>query len=584
MSTVNKYRFFCNTENTHVYTWNTTTPTVCPNNNTHTIDSQSITIVDTVSDERAVVVGKTPAGTYNNVSVTQLGQNTNPLDVAIMKPLTAFGEMATAKLSPIIQISNIYEDTNDQLFARQFYDPDNLNQSTITSSNAMVIVNCSSAANAYSSSFSQKIIMYRPGQGILLRFSGLVPNGGIQNTYQIMGYGSQYNGIWVGYKDTTFGVIRRTAGKPAVYKIAITTAATQSGNCTLTLDGIVFTIAVTVANGGGTSYTAFEFAKRNIYADANNNEKFWYAQNVQNEVIFTAFTPGPRTGAYSFDAGTTGIVVTGPTLVGQGVDYTEFFTPQSQFNVDTVDGAGLSGFTLDPTKGNVYQIQLQWLGFGCIVFSVEDQNGTSIPFHKIYYQNQNTVPSLDVPHGRIAFMTSVGATAAAQQPRVQYASAFAAVEGEIIRSFPKFSTANTVALIGTTERNILSLRGRREYNNHINLTEIEITSMSLAVTSGQQAVRFKVYLNPTISSSHTPTNYPNFKYINASYSSILLDNQALTCSGGVVVLQYIVTADNAIHLGLADIKLMLSGAETLTITATGDSNTVDVSITWVEDH
>lgn len=50
MSTdIHQYRCFCQTENCLVYTWSAITPITCPNNNTHTIDPQSVVIVDTRS-------------------------------------------------------------------------------------------------------------------------------------------------------------------------------------------------------------------------------------------------------------------------------------------------------------------------------------------------------------------------------------------------------------------------------------------------------------------------------------------------------------------------------------------------------
>jgi hypothetical protein len=49
MSSVHRYRVFCETEQTNIYTWNTISPTVCPNNNTHTINLNSIVIVDNVN-------------------------------------------------------------------------------------------------------------------------------------------------------------------------------------------------------------------------------------------------------------------------------------------------------------------------------------------------------------------------------------------------------------------------------------------------------------------------------------------------------------------------------------------------------
>lgn len=49
MSSVHRYRVFCETEQSNVYTWDTIPPTVCPNNNTHTINVNSIVIVDNVN-------------------------------------------------------------------------------------------------------------------------------------------------------------------------------------------------------------------------------------------------------------------------------------------------------------------------------------------------------------------------------------------------------------------------------------------------------------------------------------------------------------------------------------------------------
>jgi len=49
MSSVHRYRIFCETEQTNVYKWDTLPPTVCPNNNTHTVTTGSIVIVDNVN-------------------------------------------------------------------------------------------------------------------------------------------------------------------------------------------------------------------------------------------------------------------------------------------------------------------------------------------------------------------------------------------------------------------------------------------------------------------------------------------------------------------------------------------------------
>ncbi|MGL5935642.1 MAG: hypothetical protein ACRCZI_08455 [Cetobacterium sp.] len=49
MSTVNKYKIYCETESAYIEGWGTESPTVCYNNNTHTVNPNSPQIVEIVS-------------------------------------------------------------------------------------------------------------------------------------------------------------------------------------------------------------------------------------------------------------------------------------------------------------------------------------------------------------------------------------------------------------------------------------------------------------------------------------------------------------------------------------------------------
>jgi hypothetical protein len=49
------------------------------------------------------------------------------------------------------------------------------------------------------------------------------------------------------------------------------------------------------------------------------------------------------------------------------IDGADTWHPRSEFN-DPLDGTGNSGIDLDITKGNVFKIDYQWLGFGTINF------------------------------------------------------------------------------------------------------------------------------------------------------------------------------------------------------------------------
>ena len=51
--TVYQYRLYCETEDAYVEVWDTEAPTVCPNNNGHTIDTDSITVIDKITQDTA---------------------------------------------------------------------------------------------------------------------------------------------------------------------------------------------------------------------------------------------------------------------------------------------------------------------------------------------------------------------------------------------------------------------------------------------------------------------------------------------------------------------------------------------------
>lgn len=60
---IHKYRIFCNTESVYTFTWNDSLPSTCPNNSQHSIDTGTITIVETIqSNDVNIIQEKTPTG------------------------------------------------------------------------------------------------------------------------------------------------------------------------------------------------------------------------------------------------------------------------------------------------------------------------------------------------------------------------------------------------------------------------------------------------------------------------------------------------------------------------------------------
>jgi len=75
--------------------------------------------------------------------------------------------------------------------------------------------------------------------------------------------------------------------------------------------------------------------------------------------------------------------------------------PQSNWNRDTVDGQGGSGYTIDVSSGIIYTINFSWYGFGSIVFGVTATNEkgdvSNIPVHKYVPQGETSTANPNLP-------------------------------------------------------------------------------------------------------------------------------------------------------------------------------------------
>jgi len=67
---------------------------------------------------------------------------------------------------------------------------------------------------------------------------------------------------------------------------------------------------------------------------------------------------------------------------------------QENWNIDSLDGSGPSGYNLDTSNGNIYQIDFTWYGYGQILFSVVAipplESGESVD--EGYKYSQATIP------------------------------------------------------------------------------------------------------------------------------------------------------------------------------------------------
>lgn len=84
-----------------------------------------------------------------------------------------------------------------------------------------------------------------------------------------------------------------------------------------------------------------------------------------------------------------GVTITGAAQV-QVTKTVNTKVPQSQWNIDKLDGTGASGYNLDITKMQMWYIDYAWYGAGAIRFGVKDQRGEVKYCHRMPNANVKT--------------------------------------------------------------------------------------------------------------------------------------------------------------------------------------------------
>lgn len=450
---------------------------------------------------KAVLHGQTDSGAFLKVPVDSNGH----LEQAIHGPLLPFGSVHTERLEPILQADAIYG---------------------LNSSNHRTILNASGTAAASDSAFvcttgttiygagsiqSRERLIYRPGQGMVFRFTGLFTTG-VANSYQLVGFGHGEDGLWVGYKGTQFGIVYNSRGKREVRTLTISTKSSTAENAVVTLNGTAFSVAVT--NGANTIQTAWEIAQGTYTG--------WEAEAIGSTVVFVSNAVGVKAGVFTI-SGTTVVGSFAQTSAGQAV--TEMFVAQADFNGDTLDGSGNSDFVADWTKFNVFQFGVQYLGAGAIICKIEiphtGNNPTWVTFHTLDLPNTLIKTSFGNP--TFPFTMSAYSAGSTTDLTIKCGSYSAFIEGERKVHGDRFSYTNTLTTAGATNFQCLfTLRNTRYFGGRTNQTVIKVLSVFAALKHTSPCTIY-LFRNATLA------GVPNFTTWSTN-SCALYDSSATTCT------------------------------------------------------
>lgn len=490
--------------------------------------------------------------------------------VALHDPLTAFGEVAVGQLTPHVQLSFAYNLIFPELL-ETFLSGDGACAGT----GGLMACTIGSGLYSYATIRSLRRVRYRPGFGALARFTARFVNAtGVVGSLQLAGPGNAGNGFFFGVNSGVMGVMHRRGGRHEQWTLTITTAATATETATLALGGVNTTVDLTdatAAGGAALQFTASQFAAQPPTG--------WDAFQDGADVIYFHQGIGDVTnvGNALFSGGTVAGTL---TVLSEGVAATESWVNQSDWNIDPLDGTGPSNMTLDPTKGNVYAIRYQWLGFGAIRFYVESNlnSGEFILVHVLRYPNTHEVLSVEIPS--FPLMWAVASLGSTTPMGIYTGSAAGFVEGMVTRDPPLRSVTTTQSV--TSEANVLCIRVRPELNGVPVHSEIVLSSLSLA-TDGSRSATIRVYLLPTTVGAGTTSDFTNWAHVSTTDSLVDYDTASQTHTGGYRILTLSLAKVDSLLIDWQSKNVLLERAQVMCITGqSAASNEITASLTWNE--
>jgi len=526
------------------------------------------------------VQGQQDDGNYAVVPSDAFGH----LEVAIHSPRLPFGSIHTEGLEPVFQVDSIYGINDGVVIATTGHavTPTAANSGSNTGTNN--VFKCSTGTTQYSFATiqSRKRLRYRPGQGIVGRFTALYSTPAA-NSIVVAGVGTSESGFYFGYNGTSFGILHSTGGVREVQTLTITTGSTATNNYNVTLAGTAYN--VTATNNGSTVKTAYEISQ-GTYAG-------WKASAVGSTVIFLADSVGNKTGTFSLAQSGAGTPAAGSFAeTNAGVAGTDTWIPQASWSNDPLDGTGPRGATLDPSKGNVFQINIQYLGFGGVTLEVEvnpdGNNPEFVVVHVFDFPNQLT--STNVSQPSFPFTMAAYSAGSTTDVSVSCASFAGFTEGAKKLTGPRMTPfRETNGYVGSTASTYYPLFTiRNDYTHYhsgvtprANQSVVYPLSISCAHDDATP-ITFYLIRNATLNGT------PNFSRFDAN-SCIYYDQSATTCSfteNGQVQFAYTLGQNSGGAYKFED-EITLQPGETLTLAAravTGTATYVNASLNTREDQ
>lgn len=513
------------------------------------------------------------SGSLRNLAATGEGH----LEVAIHGPRLPFGSIHTESIRPEFQCDPIYGISNTEETVTIGHLAGGVSSANVEVSNGVFVCSTGTTALSFSALQSRARLRYRAGQGIVGRFTALFPDS-ISQSITVAGFGTGESGVYFGQNNGSFGILHSTGGVRQILNLAVTTGSSNTNDITITLANTPY-IVTGVTDNTNTFLTAYQIATGNAYAG-------WEAAQQGSNVVFLSDSVGVKNANNVLGQTATAPAVGSFTTTRPGAAANDTWIAQTSWNGDKLDGTGPSGVELDVTKGNVYQIGIQYLGFGAITFQIEAALGNNNPewisVHTLSIPNSRTTPSLSNPS--FPFTAAAYSAGTSSNVSVSVGSFAGFIEGQKILTGPRYafqgvgtSTTSSLTPLFTIRNDIVFGRPTSRANQVV----LNLLSFSGATKSTSGLTTFYLIRNATLTAGT-----PNFeKYDSEGATSIDTGATICTTSNGNIITMAQVSESGAFDFPFKD-EIHVQPGETVTLavkSVTSSANCVG-ALNIREDH
>lgn len=441
--------------------------------------------------------GVNDSGQRTSASMTAEGHQ----EIAIHDPISVFGGVSVVQDVPVFQSDFTYGINSQQVYVT--------GNGSFSSSGSTQMMELYSGTTIYSYSVaeSRKRLRYRPGQGVKVKFTAMYTSP-VAYSYQGAGCGTSENGLYFGYgntsdlTNTSFGILYVRGGKREIKTLTLTTRATTASNVTVTLNGIVTTIALTNST-----------LQQNVWELSQASYIGWDAYPSGATVVFIKKTSSVTVGTQSYGAGTTGSAAT-IVQTRAGVASSDTFIAQSAWNVDICDGSSSSsnpsGFNLNPQNINIFRLKIGYLGAHDLICQIkitppDSNNSVWTTVHVIKYANlYNAVSFTNASFPFNSFVYSAGSTT---NLKLSIGSFAGIIEGRKLLIGPRATYVNSLTTVGSSNyQSLFTIYNPRVFNGLANQTVINVMSMSGAIKHTSPVIYY-IIKNGSLSGASNFSSY-----------------------------------------------------------------------------